>query len=183
MDFVSQLRKTTLKSLESVKQHRKKLSELTEGRDRSIYKDSYIDDLIKEEQANTEQAISEGKKAIQALTDSYKREIAMRYTPDGAQLTEDAALLSSGIKLNAEDLKRLCEKNKGNLTMQRLIYEYANENGISLLQTYFSEEDTLGGVDTMAKYAVSALDSEWREAIITNDDYFSKIIPVALKEY
>ena len=51
---------------------------------------------------------------------------------NGGALTEDAQLLSVGVKLRDTDLEKMFDKHAGNYTMQRLIADYADQNGIRI---------------------------------------------------
>lgn len=48
----------------------------------------------------------------------------------GDQITDDARLLTCGIRLNARELEKLFDRNAGNGTMQQIIYRYAHEHGM-----------------------------------------------------
>ena len=47
-------------------------------------------------------------------------------------MTDDARLLSVGVKLRDTDLEKMFDKHAGNYTMQRLIADYADQNGIRI---------------------------------------------------
>ena len=72
------------------------------------------------------------KVKIEKLTAAYIAELQAENHLDGGALTEDAQLLSVGVKLRDIDLERMFDKHAGNYTMQRLITDYAEQNGIRI---------------------------------------------------
>lgn len=83
--------------------------------------------------------INKLKKEREAVRENVKEkvcELAREYMDQqkvlnelrGDQITEDARLLTCGIKLNANELERLFDRNAGNCTMQQIICRYAQEH-------------------------------------------------------
>jgi hypothetical protein len=72
------------------------------------------------------------KVKIEKLTASYIAELEAENHLNGGALTDDAQLLSVGVKLRDTDLERLFDKHAGNYTMQRLVADYAEQNGIRI---------------------------------------------------
>lgn len=69
---------------------------------------------------------------VEKLTAAYIAELEAENHLNGGALTEDAQLLSVGVKLRDIDLERMFDKHAGNYTMQRLITDYADQNGIRI---------------------------------------------------
>lgn len=69
---------------------------------------------------------------VEKLTASYVAELEAENLLDGSAMTDDARLLSVGVKLRDTDLEKMFDKHAGNYTMQRLIADYADQNGIRI---------------------------------------------------
>ena len=65
---------------------------------------------------------------VEKLTAAYIAELEAENHLNGGALTEDAQLLSVGVKLRDTDLEKMFDKH----TMQRLIADYADQNGIRI---------------------------------------------------
>lgn len=74
---------------------------------------------------------------IERLTASYIAELEAENHLDGGALTDDAKLLSVGVKLRETDLEKMFDKHAGNYTMQRLIVDYANQNELKINRTLY----------------------------------------------
>lgn len=179
MSFTTDLRNTTISYIDKLSTCDLRIQEL-QGQ-KNVYADAYLGGLIAEEKQKRDAAAAEGRQAIRRITDAYKKEVTQRYTPDGTSLTDDAKLLSSGMKLSAGDLERLFDKHAGNMTMQRLISEYAQNHNVVISRVYHSEAEKHDAAEQLAKYANGALSDTWRAAFITSPEYYNKITPVCLK--
>ena len=69
---------------------------------------------------------------VEKLTAAYVAELEAENHLNGGALTDDAQLLSVGVKLRGTDLEKMFDKHAGNYTMQRLIADYADQNGIRI---------------------------------------------------
>ena len=87
--------------------------------------------------------ISEKRRAIRAKADetlsNVKKAVAAHCEKlyalddlDGSQLTDDARLLNSGLKLTERDLIAILKRNAGNSTMKQVVLRWAAENGVDL---------------------------------------------------
>ena len=83
------------------------------------------------------------KVKIEKLTAAYIAELQAENHLDGGALTEDAQLLSVGVKLRDVDLEKMFDKHAGNFTMQRLIADYAEQNGIRIMRTVHTPNSDL----------------------------------------
>lgn len=72
---------------------------------------------------------------VEKLVSSYIAELEAENHLNGGALTDDAQLLSVGVKLRDTDLEKMFDKHAGNYTMQRLISDYADQNGIRIRRT------------------------------------------------
>ena len=77
-------------------------------------------------------AADRAKIEVEKLTAAYIAELEAENHLNGGALTEDAQLLSLGVKLRDTDLEKMFDKHTGNYTMQRLIADYADQNGIRI---------------------------------------------------
>ena len=77
-------------------------------------------------------AADRAKIEVEKLTTSYVAELEAENLLDGSAMTDDARLLSVGVKLRDTDLEKMFDKHAGNYTMQRLIADYADQNGIRI---------------------------------------------------
>lgn len=77
-------------------------------------------------------AAERAKIEVEKLTTSYVAELEAENLLDGSAMTDDARLLSVGVKLRDTDLEKMFDKHAGNYTMQRLIADYADQNGIRI---------------------------------------------------
>jgi len=76
--------------------------------------------------------------AVERLTNDYIAELESGVRLDGSALTDDANLLSVGVKLGVADLEKMFDKHNGNYTMQRLIADYAAQHDVKIGRTVHS---------------------------------------------
>ena len=81
--------------------------------------------------------------SINEMCEQYRRELLDEDSLKGSELTEDAKLLNSGMKLSKKDLDAMLRRNDGNKTMEQLICRYADENNIDLGIVYTGNNPTL----------------------------------------
>ena len=180
MYFVNTLRTTTLKHLGDLAEIDKELEAY--NREKGNFSDEYFKAKIAPLKSKRSDIVDAGKKAVKALLEQYRDDVIARYTPNGDELTPDAAVLNSGMKLGKTDLERIFDKHQGNMTMQRIICEYATQHGVKdFSRAFFSEQDRITAAAQLALYAQGALDDPWRASFITNDAYFDKIQTDAIR--
>ena len=180
MYFVDNIRTTTLRYLGDLAEIDKVLDEY--NREKDCYSDEYFKAKIAPLKSKRSDIVDAGKKAVKALLEQYRDDVIARYTPNGDELTPDAAVLTSGMKLDKADLERLFDKNRGNATMERLLFEYAKQHNVNnFSRVFFSEQDRITAAEKLALYAEGALDDPWRASFITNDEYYDKIQTDAIR--
>ena len=180
MYFVNTLRTTTLKHLGDLAEIDKELEAF--NREKDCYSDEYFKAKIAPLKSKRSEVVDAGKRSIKELLSQYREDVVSRYTPNGDELTTDAAVLTSGMKLDKTDLERIFDKHQGNMTMQRLVSEYASQHGVKdFSRAFFSEQDRITASEKLALYAEGALDDPWRASFITNDAYFDKIQTDAIR--
>lgn len=180
MYFVNTLRTTTLKHLGDLAEIDKVLEAY--NREKGNFSDEYFEARIAPLKSKRSEVVDAGKKAVKDLLEQYRDDVIARYTPNGDELTTDAAVLTSGMKLDKTDLERIFDKHPGNVTMQRLVSEYASQHGVKdFSRAFFSEQDRITAAEKLALYAEGALDDPWRASFITDDKYFDKIQTDAIR--
>ena len=180
MYYVNSLRTTTLKHLGDLAEIDKELEAYNKERD--CYSDEYFKARVAPLKSKRSEVVDAGKRSIKELLSQYREDVVSRYTPNGDELTTDAAVLTSGMKLDKTDLERIFDKHPGNVTMQRLVSEYARQHGVNdFSRAFFSEQDRITAAEKLALYAEGALDDPWRASFITDDKYFDKIQTDAIR--
>ena len=180
MYYVNSLRTITLKHLGDLAEIDKELEAYNKERD--CYSDEYFKARIAPLKSKRSDIVDAGKRAVKDLLEQYRDDVIARYTPNGDEMTPDAAVLNSGMKLGKADLERMFDKHQGNVTMQRLVSEYAKQHEVKdFSRAFFSEQDRITAAEKLALYAEGALDDPWRASFITDDKYFDKIQTDAIR--
>ena len=180
MNFSKKIRAITIDTLNNLDAANSEIKRLEKEREK-YYKPTF-EQLWKEAQNRRDAVIAEGRKKIEWEISDFKKSVRQRYTPKGAELTEDAALLNSGITLTRADLETLWDKHSGNITMQRLLSEYAESHKIIIGRTYFSEESKMDAADTMRQYFNNAMQRPEYGDVWRNEEWFTKVTPEAIRE-
>ena len=102
MYFVDNIRTTTLRYLGDLAEIDKVLDEY--NREKDCYSDEYFKARIAPVKSKRSDIVDAGKKAVKDLLEQYREDVIARYTPNGDELTTDAAVLTSGMKLDKTDL-------------------------------------------------------------------------------
>lgn len=180
MYFVNNLRTVTLKHLGDLAEIDKELEAY--NKERNCYSDEFFKAKIAPLKSKRSDIVDAGKKAVKDLLAQYRDDVIARYTPNGDELTPDAAVLNSGMKLGKADLERIFDKHQGNMTMQRLVSEYASQHGVKdFSRAFFSEQDRITAAEKLANYALGAFEDPWRASFIENDAFFDKIQTDAIR--
>jgi len=87
-----------------------------------------IADIRRAIRAKADETLSNVKKAVAAHCDELYALDDLR----GDALTDDARLLSAGLKLTERDLIAILKRNEDNPTMKQIVLRWANENGVDL---------------------------------------------------
>ncbi len=140
----------------------------------SNYSKEYATECFKEFESKKFALISESNRKANELVGSYKKQVHEEFATKGEDLTEDAKLLSSGINFTAAELDELAEKHAGNRTMERLIYDFADRNGIIMYNKRPTESDKLELADSLMNWHRSVTQRPEYADIWTSDDYFNE---------
>ena len=123
-------------SLEELQAHNGKIAELEE----KLASDLYMPDAMqgfKEELARLKREVAkmpeEAREKAEAIIDARIKELREADMPKASEITEDAMLLDSGIKLHPNEVVALAKKPENqNPTMQRIVRQYADGHKIEL---------------------------------------------------
>ena len=152
-DFYEEVAKSVRSSAKKMRDLTERMDKLREQKDSGDYSKDYIAKNINPELFSEKRVLDElkvaGMKEIQALCDSYTSELQDEDTLKGSELTDDARLLSSGIKLNKNDLDAMLRRNEGNRTMTQLILRHAEANKIDLGRIYMGNNPTIATIKSV----------------------------------
>ena len=152
-DFYEEIAKSVRSSAKKMRDLTERMDKLREQKDSGDYSKDYIAKNINPELFSEKRVLDElkvaGMKEIQALCDSYTSELQDEDTLKGSELTDDARLLSSGIKLNKNDLDAMLRRNEGNRTMTQLILRHAEANKIDLGRIYTGNNPTIATIKSV----------------------------------
>lgn len=122
---------------------------------------------LKDLQARTADAISEIRAHFSAHVSEF-------FTPSGTRLDPDTvSLLNSGLKLRESELNALFERNKSNVTMLRLLGDYAKDHNMETREgTMFYNRAMSGG-----SYEIGLFDTvaDMVSKAVSSDDVTSKV--------
>ena len=119
-----------IKELESDK---KKLeSEMKSSKFQQSYIKKEMLPMIEGKNRAIEERKATANKQIKALADSYLSELNEANELRGEDLTDDAKLLTAGVKLTGSELEKIFDRYGDNPTMQQLVHRYADEHDIKL---------------------------------------------------
>jgi len=118
---------------------------------------------IQKKRAAMQRDLSDNLDGLQA---EYSMAVTAWGALDGSKITDDLKLLTDSFKLTEDDLTALSEKHKGNVTMQRIIHEYASKHDI------FYTPSTPAPVRKIAAFA--ALCDNFRSASRDTDNPFTR---------
>lgn len=183
MSFTSDIRSTTRRYVAMITQHNQEIADFEKK-----FATYYSRDVFQQKRNELENAkrntVDAARNAIQVIVDSYKARVEDMDALNGAEVTDDAKLLTGAFKLTAADLETMYDRaaaGKGNRTMERLISDYAREHDIFIARTFHSAADKLEGAEVMQRYALNSFDRPEYADIMDNDQYFEQITPAAIK--
>ena len=180
MNFTTKIRNITLKTLTELEEANAKIAEL-EREKQNYYKPAFAE-LMDKATARREEAISSGRNQVSAEIDLFKCEVRKRYTPNGEDLHADAALLTTpGVEINREDMEALLDKHAGNITMQKLLFKYAEAQKLNIGRVFVSEKQMCEAADSMKQYFENAMSRPGYAEVFRNDAWFNKACPDILR--
>ena len=181
MNFVKNLRETTIEYINKLAAQSAQIEVL--DHDRADYKQStYLDkrrDLVKQQ----EDILNEGRYKILDVVNGYKQDLTVRYCAKGGDITDDAKLFTGNIPLAQGDIEALVDKYTAvdNMTMLRMIFDYASNHDIYIDRAYYTEEMRAQAADVLGETMSGALTSDMTGAFVQNDSFFyQSMVPPAL---
>ena len=183
MSFTSDIRSTTRRYVAMITQHNQEIADF-EKKFRDYYSRDVFQQKRNELEATKRTTVEAARNAIQVIVDNYKAQVKDMDALNGAEVTDDAKLLTGAFKLTAADLEAMYDRaaaGQGNRTMERLISDYARDHDIFISRTFHSVADKLEGAETLKKYAFNSFDRPGYSDIMDSDQYFAKILPEAIK--
>lgn len=134
-EFYKKLTGAMSDAIEEMAERGKELAELKKkAQDTKKYKPEYISSLrqrisaLERENGRYEEEVND---SIKKLCGGFADELRQADALNPADLTDDAKLLNSGFKFKRSELEKMFDRYDGNKTMQRLIIDAADKNGIS----------------------------------------------------
>lgn len=165
-----------------LRKEKKKLDDLSsKSMDRKRYTRDHINTVIfpaiRETKDSIEGLKAEGKKAVESLCDEYREELQEADAIKGSEITEDARLFNSGVKLTERDLESMLKRNRTNPTMCQLIFRYADEHKLQLTQKYVGNNDTIAVINALPYTAEVTL--KWYE----DDRVYNELVGAGSKPW
>ena len=160
-----------------------KIYELEDKLDSKKYSDEHKNKVIKPElekvKKEREARRENATKKVGELAREYMAKQAALDELRGDQITEDARLLTCGIKLTGRELEKMFDRNAGNGTMQQIICRYAYEQGMhkDFRRAYHTRSSTCVNLDHNLAYQADVAD----RAAITSVSGFAKLYTDASK--
>lgn len=115
------------------------------------------DELTPALSATRDQINAAKKAALDAVNAIVDKRIAALEKEDelcGADMNDDAKLLSAGISLNTKDIRAILDRNRNNRTMTQIALRYARDHGIDMGGTiYIGNEERILGTRNISSVA------------------------------
>ena len=119
-----------IRELEAEKQ--KLESEMKSSKFQQSYIRKEMLPMIEGKKRDIEARKAAANKQIKALADGYISELNEANELRGEDLTDDAKLLTAGVKLTGSELEKIFDRHSGNPTMQQLVHRYTDEHDVKL---------------------------------------------------
>ena len=104
------------------------------------YSDQYTKETLQPKIDAWRRSIDEikdqSRRSVHDLTAKFVEEVRRADELNPADMTDDCKLLNVGVKLTANDLRAIVNRNPNNRTMLQLVLRYADEHGIDTGMTY-----------------------------------------------
>lgn len=147
-------------STENIARKLKKLAELETLEKSGIYSHEYLNGHIRPEMFALRREIEQDKAAAisgaKGIVEKFQDELREKDCLNPADITQDAVLFTSGVKLKRRDVEAILARNKDNPTMTQMALRFAQENNIDLgRKIYVGHEREIqdaGGVSRAVDY-------------------------------
>ena len=101
-----------------------------------IYSLQYVNHHLRPKIFELRREIEQDKRAAVAsakgIVEKFQNELREKDCLNPADITQDAVLFTSGVKLKARDVEAILRRNAGNATMEQLALRYAEENNVDM---------------------------------------------------
>ena len=139
-DFYWDIKSVVDEAIADIKELESDKKKLENEMKSSKFQQSYIKKEMLPMIEGKNRAIEERKaaanKQIKALADDYVNELNEANELRGEDLTDDAKLLTAGVKLTGNELEKIFDRYGDNPTMQQIVYRYADEHDIKLNRVF-----------------------------------------------
>lgn len=175
MSYVQKIRTAVIETVSKLEANDKARLELEKSKDYSAeYKNAKLSEL----RAARNQIRLDARTGIDAVTAAYIAEANKKLQPKGEDITSDAKLLNAGLRLTSEELETLFDKYNGNPTMQRLVAQAAERDGVNIGRAYYTLESKKAAALDYSNSAKAALDNPLTYAFFV--DRLTQIVPGAI---
>ena len=182
MSLITDVRRITAETVEKIKAKEKEIEDYKA--ERSHYSDTYYAEGMDKLQSELKEIQSEYMKAVQQHVERYRKDVMAADALDGSKVTDDAKLLSGAFKLTLSDLDGMMERAAGNRTMEKLIYNYAEEHGMGLKlgrPFYTAEQKAAAAEEFLTLYARKVCARPEYYDIWGTDEYFNEATPEEIR--
>lgn len=132
-NFYDEVNASTKKAIEKLNELSKNIANLKEDIKSMKYSYEHKCNVLQPALSEAQRKYNSIKENVLFEFDRYANKLISAYKEeeklDVNQLTDDAKLFQLGVKLPAEDVINIFNKNSGNPTMQKIIHEYVVNNG------------------------------------------------------
>ena len=165
------LKESTAEIAEKIKEYNDLDTKMKDVKYSPDYKQKKIFPKMRELKLAIERDKEAALNAANALVEDYQNKLRDLDNLHPEDITEDAKLFTSGIKLKAKDINAILARNQGNATMEQMAIRYAEENGVDLGRNvhYIGHQAQIreaGGVSSAVHYYGRWIDKPNAEAML-----------------
>ena len=181
MLFKNKIREIALQYADLIRKKDQEIKDF-ESKYATIYSREHFQQERGKLEQERQQILNSAEMTLKDLADGFKDAVIGDDALEGARLTDDAKLLTGAFNLTAADLEAMFDRatKDKNRTMQRLIFEYAQNHQINFGRVYYTEKDRREAADTLLRYALNALVRPEYAALLADDAQFMRILPAAI---
>lgn len=178
-DIINEVYESLKKSTAALTDKRNKCKALEKELNNNVFSEIYKKDTLRPKLDKLKASITADKKAaideVKALIKEYQGELYDLDNLHPEDMTEDAKLFTSGVRLNRRDLEAILSRNKDNNTMEQMVYRYAEEHGVDMGgKTYHNHsiqiqeaESLSNSLETIAHWIDTDKGEEFIERVFT----------------
>ena len=133
-EFFNEIDKIVRGTISEIQEEEKKIKKLKQDEKAGDYSQNYLVKNIYPGIDSGKRIIEDKKRTakekIRKICEEYKKEINLDDCLKPEELTDDIKLINAGVKFTQKEIQALLDRNKGNLTMSKIILRTAREQGI-----------------------------------------------------